>query len=448
LLAYFLPHIIERPMMDFNFKTTLYDTNWVEGIKDNINWVFDKPGSKDYVHNIKAIGIGLLAFLLSLILLEKKHHRRIITTGVLLCILCVSSFFFVLPNKPGDLFQRIWIPVLSFFVGAIAYILCSAVDRIPNYIEKIAVVLTNRDKTITKFSSFRPVLKKIISIAISFAIVGGLAWKLIRSTPKYLNALDSRIKRHPFILNKRQPAELLKHANSEDKVLYTDEIPLLFNLVNGTYKLGAIYYPAIRNTSIEPNWMKKLDYIVGWNKPFQELTREGQIHPHDLRLSNIDVIKYESEAFENLREFEIMISNPGESFEINLILHSTMLYGATGSTFQFHVPKEYDGWLSLSPIPSDILVNWLQLMPVNSNEKAKLTGFRFSSGNKLTLWPWRQQARITVNYKDNNTISTCFDVLDTLGSKELQSYFKNHPESLQVISDIGSTVTLHITELK
>jgi hypothetical protein len=218
---------------------------------------------------------------------------------------------------------------------------------------------------------------------------------------------------------------------------------MLFHLVNGTHKLGAVYFPAIRNSSIEQLWMKKIDYIVAWNKPLLEVAEEKKRHTTDLRLADIKSITYESEIFADMGNMKILVSNPGKRFSLDMVVRFPMPNGYTERSFKLDVPAEYEGPVCC-PISKvmGLSSKWLKLLPLNANNRAILLGLGFSNESSSVRWPWEQRAKIAVEYKDSSQVSATFDVFDTLGSKELRSYYENDPESLRVMSDRGSTVVL------
>jgi len=446
--AFLVPYFVDRPLMDYNRFTKFADYNWIEGVKGNISAAFGSFGSGQFIKNMALIGAGLGAFLLVFSTLDVGKKRQVIATGILLGLLGLASLFYVVPSYHAELFHRIWIPVVAFFSGAYAHLLCDAMGVIFKQAKRAFRILAHKDpRNRIHFSGLFD-WKQILSMILGVVFLGGLVWQLVNGTPKLIRRLDVRIKKHPFTLDQMQPSKLLGKASHEEKVLYTDEIPMLFHLVNGTHKFGAIYYPAIRNSSIEGHWMKKIDYIVGWNNPFRKLAMEGERYPPVLLFANINTITYESMISEDLGKLEVFISNPGESFDVDISVRSPESDVYSEPTFQFRVPARYEGWLSPSAKLSDYSINCFQLMPTRVNEKATLMGLRFSNGSVSTVWPWKQRAKITVNYKVDKQVSACFNVLDTLGSKELRSYFESHPESLNVIMDTGSIVLLHKVNTK
>jgi hypothetical protein len=441
-VAFFVPLFVERPLMDISKTAMFQDYNWLAGVKSNVKAAFGSLGGSDFFKNLIVVGIGLTGFLLALTAVADRRKRCISVMGCLLGLLTLASLFYITPRHPGEVFHRFWIASVVFFSAACAHVL----------IVSLKLFFRPDGKTInTPFDNIPR--NKIMSlglngwqrrviIIIGVVMLGGIVWQLSFGTRHFVKRLEIRTKRHPFVLDREQSNELLKYASSEDKVLYTDEIPLLFHLVNGAHQLGAVYYPAIKNSPIESDWMQRIDYIAGWNNPFRQIAREGERYPPVLRLADITSITCESTIPEQIRRLEVKILNPGQAFEIDIALRSTEGGGHSDSSLKFDVPAEYEGWLSPAPKLDGQLIDWLQISPIEANKGATLIGFRFSDRTRSTLWPWRQSAKLTVAYKDNKKASARFDVLNTLGSKELRSCFEKDSESLSVMMDTGSLVLL------
>ncbi len=283
-------------------------------------------------------------------------------------------------------------------------------------------------------------LIRIFTIIVGCFIIYGVVKQYRVGTRNIKIQLEGSIDRHSFVLDCKHPDKLLEKATSNDRVLYLNAIPMLFHLVNGAWQLGAIYSPVIDNTASQSYWLSRFEYIVGWNRPLLEITKHRGI----LSLDDISSVAYQATTKEDSRKLELFVSNPDNSFKIKLVVPSSNSNLTYKSDFEFNVPANYSGWLSLNDKLPIVPVKTFQLIPVKVNDKAELCGLRFKSNNEEILWPWKQQATITIDYKYSEPVSAKFDIHDVLSTDKLQDYFESSPEELQMLYDGGSLVLLHL----
>lgn len=435
--ATMIPHFVDRPLMADSRSTTYFGISWINGIANNFSAAFGNLGSPRFNRNAVIFITGFVAFLVAVVLPENRPKKRqIVATGFMLIALTISSLFYVI-RLPAELFHRIWIPVFIFFAGAIASVFAVFAEQSINYIKNI-----NKEGCITKrrlpFCSLN-IYQKAIVICISFFLCGSVGYQILFGTRIFFNHLEHRIKRHPFVLDVKQPNKLLAFAPPDSRILYIDEIPMLFYLVNGAHIFGAVYYPAIEKSRIADKWTEKINFIVGWNDPYLLLTRGRE----RIRLADIDTINYESENTVKLHEMELFISNPGEAFYLNMYTKSKYKTDPAAPFYRLPVPAKHDGWLSFKDIVLDSSFYSLHIVPEDVNEKASLIGFRFSENNPLIMWPWKQKAKIGITYLDGENTIAKFNLTEYIATYQFQTNYNNHNQ-ISVVADTGSLLLLKI----
>ncbi len=120
-----MPHFLERPLMEYG----ILNSNWIVGVERNINTAYGAVGSRLFYKKLYSGVIALIALFLALKVTDKADRYKIGLMGLLLGVLAFVSLLYVSTPRhyPALLYNRIWIPVVVFFLGACAKVCYIAV---------------------------------------------------------------------------------------------------------------------------------------------------------------------------------------------------------------------------------------------------------------------------------------------------------------------------------
>jgi len=349
-----------------------------------------------------------------------KRKNALLVGGVLL-VLLFASIFYVLPNYPGHLFERMLVPFGIFFAGAVG----------KSLFEWISVAVSRFSYKIYKEKSNandeKNIFNRLPQRTWSLILVGLISWIFLYNigigTAHIVHVAKTKILRQQKLLNPAQPATLLSRSNITNTVLYTGETPMFYYFAHGALQRGAVCYPTLKGTPDENIWVdknKSIRYIVAWN-PIQE----GFIYL--LADKELNIRSYSPLLLSSLSLF---IENPGEESALIFYSKDSNIHPSE-KDLRLQIPARYTGWIKCSA-DWKVIVSSIALKAAQHNRSMKLKGVHIDDGNKTSLsWPWDKGINIGYFRPDGER---------NVASFKTQELFPNSTSIIEVLSDEGFSV--------
>ena len=353
-----------------------------------------------------------------------KRKDAVWTGNVLLCLLFLSVFY-VLPNYPGHLFERMLVPFGIFVAGAVG-------KSVFEYFSLAVSWFLNKNKdenpnTNCRIEVFNRLSNRSWSLVI-IGLIGGLfIYNIGVGSAQIIHVAKTKIFRQQRFLNPSQPELLLSNSKSADTVLYTGETPMFYYLSHGASRRGAVCYPILQGTPDEDIWVdknKSIQYIVAWN-PIQE----GFVY-----LTSDKALNMESDSSVSLSAISLLIENIGKDGVV--ILSSTdSNFHLNEKNFRLNVPAKFSGWIKC-PVDWEVSVDSVVLKSDQDSRTMKLKGMRIDDGQKTSLfWPWDKGIRIDFFRPDGEKSSAVFNA---------GNLFPNSNRKIKILSDEGFSVLAEV----
>jgi len=389
--------------------------------------------------------------------LTLNNEKKILTCKVLLVYFpfLIVSLFYVMPMHPADLTTRLWIPFIVIGFGLLGAGFWH-VGKASLHVVREALESPDGMARMT-LSAGWPLVALALIVGFSFRMVT-LGVEGMDATVEYM------MHRQEIMLDPAQANLLAERSKPEDRVLYDGLIPVFFYFAHGALDRGAVYYPAIRGTSVEKTWLDRpeLRFAVCYNplislrsmqgedendwwisspemrfsdlsKPrrSRQVTIESKIPGHEVRYLEI-----ESKTSVPLDRLTLMLENQGRAFSIHVQpvpvpgkscpvkRRSAEIAANTSAAIDIDL-KEFDGCsrfrVTVPPDSPDFFI----------------TGMTF--GSPALNWPWSQKAELVLvpRRPDKDTVSVSFDPVTVL--PELPADRK-----ISVLNDTGATVLFEI----
>jgi len=379
-----LPLIVSRP--ELRVVRDPVPENWSRLHGAVINLVESAKRAAAWVHldrdTFAHAGVVLtdLAFLVLVgaLTLERDRRRKGLVLAVLLMPLLLSDLVFPHPRYPSAIFARVWIPLAILMIGCIGQ---AAAWSIGSLYQRV------RSGDWTVDSQEYPFLGS----GVAHLILGILVLISLGrfSIPYTLNNLE-RIRREqvrmltrdPMVLDRQQPANLLRHAQRGDRVLYTNEATLYYFLTYGGFDLGAIYLPAIAGTPDEARWLSqgaRIDFLATTNpaRTFPLWNGSGLTLPVGERLA---ILSAEPRP---LSSYTVGLVNRGGAAVLDIEVPAE----GGNRAVALRVPAGFRGYMALpqGEAPSSERFS----LALRRGGPLALEGLRTSTNTDLR-WPWNE----------------------------------------------------------
>ncbi|MEJ2717474.1 MAG: hypothetical protein P8182_10095 [Deltaproteobacteria bacterium] len=456
ILAFVLPHLIKGPVFAVRMGAAGPGQGLVLGVIESLEaiWAsiisFETALFGSFVFFAGAAMFGYLT-------VELERRRVILRTGLVLVAFLVASVYFVLPAHPGDLFLRLWIPLLVLLFGGLAQAIWYTMkeswgwglSRLSRPGEARGFVW-QRDWSIIAL-----VLLICFAMRMSAHGVDGMY-----ATAEYMR------KRQPLALSSSQPQILLSHAKPTDSVLYSSTIIMPFYFINGAMNLGAVFYPALKGTDQEQRWMDKpgLRFAVAYN-PIVELpalkgvpeeywwisspalrsfvwhtTRKAPRVSYEgrIRLDRFSWVQIEPEKWDASRPLRVLIRNSGRASQIKMVVLGRSNQGSFRRETLRKVPSKWSGWITLDTEPFGTVERFRISRP-RGKHSYWVGGITF--GDHKLHWPWAEKAVLTFVPRegDSTPIVVSFDPANLVPPPL-------NTRNITVLDDSGSSVLLKADE--
>src|SRR5215211_4628577 len=312
--TFFLPLIVARPELsivadpppdDWSVWSGYYN-NFKEAVSFIILWM-------NLYGGFPMASLFILVGLLSLP--PNEQRTRVVSMALLLGGLLCASLFQVLPRYPAEAFSRIWIPSVIFLTGFIAYGIWRWAAAVIHWSRQLLQTgLPNfRDE---RWILSRPGWAWTFLLLFGLVIARNSIYRVIDGQRTFREVLRTTIDSQDSRFAVEQPS-ILRKAGCED-VLYMFEVPMHVYLTHGALACGAIYYPALANTSEEIDWIQdnqNVGYAVTWNPTIKATVTTGG---NPLTLDRGDRLEFHIPEDWTSERVYVYLENPGEESRLGI----------------------------------------------------------------------------------------------------------------------------------
>jgi len=292
----------------------------------------------------------------------------------------------------------------------------------------------------------------LVSVAACVCIALVLVFEYTAELKVYRKMAIYRARKHDFALVPGFVESLLDIAEPGDTVLYMDEVPMLYSLVNGSHCLGSTYYPLLLDPSTRSHWLDRSDYLVSWNNPYMKLVRYGDQYPARLNAGKIEMVSCHFDEDQDVSALSISVDNPGEEFVIPVSVSSNEGSVGGGEEFRIAVPQSYEGWVSAEGMPVPCRSRSVRMHFDHIKADSQLRGIKLSDHEGGLMWSWERGCTIEVRYKDGEGVAAAFDLKSVFDrsmcmqeARAVRPFtLEEFPDGLEVLSDEGFLVLLGV----
>lgn len=361
--------------------------------------------------------VFLPAVVLGILLMPSRDRRGLMRFLIISVLVLIASLYHTHPVSPeGDLFFRLWIPMVVVLVGAtghaFVFTLSESVRRLKSFAGTAVQGLSRNVERLWPLF----VCAALVGYGMETALSGA---EIVEATRQYMQD------RQPLSLDRKQVERMLAESKPGDRVLYTSTISMAFYFIHGAMQRGAVYYhPAFEGTSVEMEWLRrpKLKFAVGYNptvyhpayegldekdrcislpefrysplgrrRKHHPVAREGWIPAWEYRWIQLEATEQPRSA-----SLRVLIRNPGGAGELSLVSRSSNEKKETWSdeVARVVIHQNWTGWLEMPTRnrENDDNSKSFRLVPTSGLDRYSIGGVVF--GEDPLNWPWRQKARL------------------------------------------------------
>jgi len=359
----------------------------------------------------------------------------------------------VLFSPPGDIFFRLWIPVVVILFGAVGHSVCFALPA--GY--RVLKEHWNESGGFGNLGIRRlwPVMAAAILIGYSLdmALAGG---EQIQATVEYMT------ERQPLSFDPYQISLLLSKAKPEDRVVYTSTMAMSYYFLHGAMNLGAVYYhPAFAGSEAESNLLRRpeVKFAVAYNptvfhpalegldekdrcitypeyrfSPLSRPRKHGPVnHEGYIRAADFSWIQLDPRNGDAPGSISVSLRNPGKASWIELVALDRQGNRIESLNTKAIVSEAWTGALRFD-IDGNRTARFRLLFPAGGYEFF-IGGISFD--NDTLQWPWMQKALLTLSARDpeTGTVVLSFDPAELMPAALRE-------REVKVLADRGSSVLL------
>jgi hypothetical protein len=366
-----------RPALTYETLRATGDRSFLEGVRKNLA----VAGSEAHPWLFARGGIAVLVLALVALIIELRDRRwGTVALGGLAVGFVAAGLGFVLPNYPGELFNRLAVPVAVIVTGLAA----SALWR-------WGAALGGRGGDARPWTPGR-----MFARLAGGAAAAGLALYIgIGSVHEGSSAVLDKVRYMTYWglmpLDRAQPRRVLAALPADGRIAYLDEPAFTFYAAHGGLSRGAALMPIIEGTPLEAA-------ELGAAAPGKtELRGRGRIVAavaaiegfwgYDLLQAGRPVV-IESRSPVDWSGASVFVDARGKPLELMVQVGGDVSASpAAGRQYRVVVPAGGGGWVPL-PLPADARGSRLAILRTDSgSEFAWLQGIRLDAA-QTTVWPW------------------------------------------------------------
>ncbi len=409
--AFVLPGFIDNPLMTFSPEPSPGDKSYLHGVGNSIVFIMTE------LTRFESALFGTLVLFSAIavfgyLTLSETRKALLAKIAVVFVLFLGISLFYVLPAHPGDLFLRLWIPLVVLLFGAVGQALWFTSKKSLSLLKE----LLGQQKNLAplRLPGSWPII--LFTVLVTFCLQS-----MILGAEGMLATAEYMKERQRLSFNVEQPKLVLAESTPKDRVLYEGLILQQFYFVHGAMERGAIYYPLIKGTSVEEQWLHSpgLRFAVVYNPlvalpPFRgtdeeqwwisspelrfsplsnprksfQMTREGSLPA--AWVQSLIISPKEAPTSGDLR---IWIDNPGGNQQIEV----RPVLGSAGTrldeAIKAHIPAKFSGWMTID-LTNQVNAKSFQIDFPIGDPKFTIGGLVFGEGR--LRWPWAQKADLRV----------------------------------------------------
>lgn len=396
--------LFERPLFGSGSFLVPADWDYWQGFLDNadsaLGQLTDRFGDPAGLAVLAVAAFGLAAA-------PEQSRRKVYLTVGVVCALSLASLAHMLPGYPGELFRRLWVPLIAVVAGAFGF-----------------GAWTLLGNAWFRFKSGKPAGIRLVAAGISVLLVMGLYADRVRTgAPAQVRQATHMTLWGDYEVDTTQPGRILAARPSSERVLYMDELSLYLYLAKGGSQRGAVFGPGIADTPLEDIW----------------LSSDTEIGVAVSRIPEFYGKVYLSDNSEILFEFDSPVPASGLSIRIDNPRAGKTTLQIVGFE-PVTVPARSDQWVPLTPTDSAPQLTMLSLL-VEKGGYSRLKGLRVTS-DQQTNWPWQPGVNISKYQHQSATDRQTDHLYQTRISAE--TIIPPACQALDVIDDAGATVVLRV----
>lgn len=417
--SFIVPELVSHPELSFN-PVEFYPGSWdyLGALKESL----PRTGEvlQNWARHWDGFAFVIPFALLGLVSYRGKSKRLFLMLG-LLAGLAIAGIFYVVPFYGALGFERAWVILAIFLIGAISQ----------GYATLMALITSKKPARLEKQNQY---LKR--KWLITFSVVLGLFLAIyfvqytMSQARNYQATFDSMAYSGESAFNPDQPGMLESLSDANDGVVYMDELSLYYYVTYGPLDVEAIYYPAVAGSPEEADWIlndpEGIDFIVARNPVYRA--------PHTamgaIVLDLQDTLDINGTAPINLGALQLFVNARANSIDIIL----SMINGETREDTKVTLPAGPAGWVSLGTELPIVTRAILWLRPTAA--PIQVAGLRFSE-NALTNWPWDKGISLILRSAEGEETEINFDP---------QALIQQLPFQLQIIDDKGASVLARVVD--
>ncbi len=376
---------------------------------------------------------------------------------VLIYLAFLFAILFYVSDHPGDVFFRMWIPLVVVLFGAVGRAIWYALGQ--TWGLTVRCLKGDLRPGIT-FQSAWPValLAVLLGYSLHMMVMGG---EQVYATEEFMRH------RQPLDFKPTQPRLLLEKARQGDRVLYTSMMVMPYYFIHGAMKLGAVYYhSAMQGTKTAKEWLNRPDlhFAVTYNPTVYHPTFEGvqenrwwitdpafRYTPLYTPRTNRPISMEGTISSSRFRHIDIvpkgwnfpgvlrlLIKNMGKGTEVRLLCLDRSGTSIQQKGTKAAIPAGFHGWIRLPLKDAGKRERFRIILPARK-PGILIGGIVF--GNDKHRWPWAQKARLTFMpvYSRGGPITVSFDPADILPAPLGR-------KKISVLDDSGSSVLFRIDQ--
>ena len=420
LASFLLPLLITQPEFNFN-PAAFYPGEWdylsafVASLNTSVSIIFVWLSA--FAYSV----VGLLLPIAGFFGLSAERRRNWLLTFFLFAGLLIASLGYVVPWFGALFFERAWIPLAVLLLGLVGQLLL-------NYaiiLWKLVRAILDRKRSQVDFSQAIGTRSVWLLVLLAPALLLGLANYFPFYLRHYFLTLDNQQQRHNFTLNTGQPLSVFENSSTkpESYFLFMGEIPLYFYLTYGGLDYGAIFYPALDESSgVVWEDVPAVDYLVAANPLYQGSNNADLA----VELGESTLLSMEPLSDYEFDSFDLYIQGESQVSELELEWRN----GNTVFVSSVSIPALTSNWTHFAQTEFD--AQSFEIRVVKGT--VQIRGLRFH-GETNTHWPWDVGITLRLTRPDGEPTSV------EISKDQLA---KGLPLELDVLNDDGYTVLARV----
>lgn len=375
----------------------------------------------DVAHMKVALSIlGNAAALVVLFIIGLSSGRKVNFEALLIFAgLTVISVIPSDPGYPGEIFERLWDPLLIVIVGFIAQGYWLLLSGIKDYWMRFRMVRASRQQWFMA-----------VGTAVLVVLIAANVYYMLQMEMHFRqNYSNYAISREDYWFDQKQTEFISAQSPACGDILYFSEAARDYFLVHGALACGAIDYASVANSQEENQWIVNnlnLRFAVLFN-PIVEL---ASAHNGGIAVSlnqKLDISTSDDSVIP--QNILLLLANQGAG-------NATVVAKVKGKPIANFVIGTGQHWVEITTVGSPEFI----LYSKGKRDQILIQGMKLTNDSSNLVWPWNSNLTLTT-VLNNNQLEPIItfqqkDVLDLLP--------RNGQYELTVLMDQGDTVVMGI----